>query len=353
MHEGDLQAEQALPRLGVDQLDSRRCQLGERHGDVVDLVGDVVHPRPPFREKSADRRVIAERGEELDPAVADAHRRRLDPLLLDAGPVLEPAAEQPLVRLHRLVEVRHGDANVVDAASDHGRDASVRVSMGRRFRLALLLLAASLAAGCGGSSSNGEASKSPSAILADARQAALAADSVRIVGSVRNAGEAISLDLSVAQRSGGGTMTLDGSRVEFVRAGNAAYIRAGAAFYRRFGAGAAPVKLLADRWVKVPVTTPNFAELVSLTDLYSFVTQSLSTKGKVMKGAVKTVDGQKAIELRSSHGGSLYIAANGKPYPIEFTSRVAPAGTVRLSEWDSAKAPAAPKNAIDINKLGK
>jgi hypothetical protein len=40
--------------------------------------------------------------------------------------VLEPAAEQALVGLHRLVEVRHGDSDVVDAASLHGRDASVR-----------------------------------------------------------------------------------------------------------------------------------------------------------------------------------------------------------------------------------
>jgi hypothetical protein len=48
--------------------------------------------------------------------------------------------------------------------------------MGRRLPLALFLLPALMLAGCGGSSSNGEASKSPAAILADARQAALRAD---------------------------------------------------------------------------------------------------------------------------------------------------------------------------------
>jgi hypothetical protein len=224
--------------------------------------------------------------------------------------------------------------------------------MGRRLPLALLLATGALA-GCGGSGSSGEASKSGPAILADARQAALAADSVRIVGAVHNAKEQISLDLSLAKGSGGGTMTLDGSKVDIIRVGNTAYIRAGADFYRRFGAGAAAGRLVAGKWVKVPTTTQNFAQVVSLTDLYSFLTQSLNTSGKVTKGAVKTVDGQKTIELRSAHGGSLYIATSGKPYPIEFTSRVAPAGTVTLSDWDSAKAPTAPAHALDIGALGK
>jgi hypothetical protein len=224
--------------------------------------------------------------------------------------------------------------------------------MGRRLTLALLLLATTLA-GCGGSSSNGEASKSPSAILADARQAALAAESVRIVGAVHNAGERISLDLSVAQGGGGGTMTLDGSKVDVVRVGNTAYVRADAGFYQRSGVAAAHRRLLAGKWVKVSTTSPNYAELVSLTDLYAFLTQSLTARGKVMKGAVTTVEGQKAIELRSSHGGSLYVATSGKPYPLEFTSRVAPAGTIKLSSWGSAKLPATPKDAVDITSLEK
>lgn len=126
MHEGDLQAEEALPGLGVDQLHASREKLGERRAHVVHLVGHVVHPGASFRQELADGRVVPERSEELDPALADAHRRRLDALILDTGAVLEPAAEQALVGLHRLVEVRHGNADVMDAESVHGRDASVR-----------------------------------------------------------------------------------------------------------------------------------------------------------------------------------------------------------------------------------
>ena len=356
MHEGDLQTEQALPRLGVDQLRAGRRELRNRRADVVHLVGDVVHPGAPFRQEPPDGRVLPERGEELDPVVAHADRRRLDALLLDAGSMLEPAAEQPLVRLHRLVEVRHGNADVMDASSVHRCDA-IRASvqggsMGRRLPLALLLLAATLA-GCGGSGSNGEASKSASTILADARRAALAADSVRVAGTIRDAGQAIGLDLTVAKGNGGGTMTIQGSKVDVVRVGDTAYIRARADFYSRVGATPAAGRLLAGKWLKLPTSTPNFAQLVQFTDLNAFVTQALKSDGTVTKGAEKTVGGQKAIELKSSRGGSLFVAASGKPYPIEFVGGGTASGTVTLSDWGSAKAPSAPKNAIDINALGK
>ena len=46
-------------------------------------------------EKPADRRIVAGRGEELDPALADEDGRRLDALLRDRVAVLELGAEQP------------------------------------------------------------------------------------------------------------------------------------------------------------------------------------------------------------------------------------------------------------------
>ena len=226
--------------------------------------------------------------------------------------------------------------------------------MGRRLPLALFLLLAVTLAGCGGSGSNGEASKSASAILTDARQAALAADSVRISGSIHDSGQTIGLDLSIGRGDGGGTMTIRGSKVDVVRAGNTAYIRAGADFYRQVGAGAAVGRLLAGKWLKLPTSTPNFAGLVSLTDLHTFVAQAFKPAGTLTKGAEKTVDGQKAIELKSSKGGSLFVATSGKPYPIEFVGNgPSGSGKVTLSDWGSANAPSAPKDSIDINALGK
>ena len=225
--------------------------------------------------------------------------------------------------------------------------------MGRRLPLALLLLATTLA-GCGGSSSNGEASKSASAILADARQAALNAGTVHISGTIHSSSQTIGLDLVMGNGRGGGTMTIQGSKVGVIRAGNSAYIRAGADFFKKVAGGSgAAAGLLANRWLKVPVSTPNYAEVIAFTDLYTFVPQALRPAGTVTKGDKMTVDGQKVIELKSSKGGSLFVAASGKPYPVEFHYGGASSGTLTLSDWGTAKTPAAPKDAVNVSSLGK
>ena len=218
----------------------------------------------------------------------------------------------------------------------------------------LLAAAAVLQAGCGGSSSSGEAAKSARAILADARQAASSAGSVRVAGTIHDAGQTLALDLKITRKGGGGTMTVQGSKVEIVRSGASVYIRAPAAFYQKVGAGQAAGQLLDGRWLKAPASTAQFRDLASLTDLNQFVAQALKPEGKVSKGAETTIDGQKAIELKDSQGGgSLYVATTGKPYPIEFKGVGSSSGTLTLSDWGSVTAPKAPADAIDIASLGK
>ncbi len=119
MDEGDLEAEQAATRLGVDQLGALPLEIGERRAHVRDLVGHVVHSRPPLREEAPDRRVLSRRCEELDAVGADEERRRLDTLLLDALAVLEDRAEQLRVRGYGLVEVCHGEPHVMDPPGAH------------------------------------------------------------------------------------------------------------------------------------------------------------------------------------------------------------------------------------------
>jgi len=123
MHEGDLETEETAAGLGVDQLGAGGGEVGKGAADIRYLVGDVVHAGPALGQEPADGRVVAECGEQLDPAFTDAHRRGLDSLLLDPLPVLEPAAEEPLVRANGLVEVRDRDADVVDPPCFHPGDA--------------------------------------------------------------------------------------------------------------------------------------------------------------------------------------------------------------------------------------
>jgi hypothetical protein len=107
--ERDLEAEQTGARVFVDQVRTRACKLGQRGIEIAHLVGNVVHARPSLREEAADRRVLAERLEQLDATLADADRRRADALILHRRAVLDLCAEQPLVGRESRVEVLDRD----------------------------------------------------------------------------------------------------------------------------------------------------------------------------------------------------------------------------------------------------
>src|SRR5436305_15152912 len=93
MKERDLEPEEPAPRCVVDDLDAFVVQLVERALHVCDLVRDVMHTRPALGQELADRRLLAERGKQLDATLADAQRRRLDPLLRNRLAMLEPCAQ--------------------------------------------------------------------------------------------------------------------------------------------------------------------------------------------------------------------------------------------------------------------
>src|SRR5262245_46590209 len=105
MDESNLEAEHALPRRLVDQLSARVGQMRESGANVVDLGRDVGHSATAGRQKAAAARVLAQRPEELGPPPADPDGCGLDALLLHARAMLEPGAEQALVRVERTVEI--------------------------------------------------------------------------------------------------------------------------------------------------------------------------------------------------------------------------------------------------------
>src|SRR5438046_44333 len=122
--ERNLLPEQAAMWNLVDELRTRGPEVVHRGADVVHLERDMVHPRAALREEPADRRVAVERRDELDEVRADANGGRLDALRRHLRAALDGRAEQPLVRLHRLVEVDDGHAEVVNAARVHAADAT-------------------------------------------------------------------------------------------------------------------------------------------------------------------------------------------------------------------------------------
>ena len=127
VNERHLEAEEAAAGTCVDQLSTAGDELVQRRADVRDLVGDVVHAGSPPGEEPADRRVVAERSEELDTMGADSQRNRLDALLDHRLAMLELGAEEPLVRRDGLVEVVDGNSEMVNPARLHAADATARL----------------------------------------------------------------------------------------------------------------------------------------------------------------------------------------------------------------------------------
>ena len=359
MHEGDFEPEHPVPRLVVDQPGAAGSEIGDRSANVVHLVRDVVHPRAALRQELADGRIVAERRKQLDPVLADADRRGLDTLIVHTGAVLEAAAEEALVCAHRLVEIRDGDADVVNSSCFHPGDATGTVSrlrMGRRFSTGLIALAvlATLAASCGGggNSSNGEATKSAAAVYADARHAALAASSVHVTGALSDQGKSLALDLVLAHGKGKGRIAEGGLFFEMVRVGNVAYIKGTDGFLRQF-AGTAAAQLLHDKWLKGPVGSGPLASLAPLTDLVKLFNGAFGTHGKLTNEGETTYQGLKVVAIKdASDGSTLYVAATGTPYPLAAGQGGTSKASIRFDHWNDAVSIAAPKGAVDITKLG-
>src|SRR5437764_1259053 len=125
------------------------------------------------------------------------------------------------------------------------------VSMGRRLA-PILLLAALVLAGCGGSSSNGESKKSASQVVADAKQAALGASSVHVTGAGSDSGRPLKLDLTIGRDGAKGHVVESGASFDLVRVGDTVYVKGDDAFLKKFG-GSAAAALFHNRWLKGPI----------------------------------------------------------------------------------------------------
>jgi hypothetical protein len=219
----------------------------------------------------------------------------------------------------------------------------------------LLALAVAALGGCGGSSGNGVASKSPTEIVAAAKAAADGASAVHVSGSTVTGGSPITLDLSLVTGKGGrGRLAENGLSFEVIEIDNTIYISGSSAFYTHF-AGPAAAQLLHGKWLKASTSNASFAGLSSLTDLHKLLAAALTTDDKALVAAgTSTVGGQPVVGVKdTAQNGILYVATTGTAYPLEITKSGTGGGTITFSEWNRPVTLTAPTNAVDIEQLQK
>jgi len=224
-------------------------------------------------------------------------------------------------------------------------------------RVVALVTTIALAAvlgGCGGSSGNGVASKSPSDILAATKAAADSASSVHIAGTLSSGGSPITLNMYLKSGTGGhGQLAENGLSFELIVVDGSIYIKGSPAFYSHFG-GSTAAQLFHGKWLKAPATSGELASLASLTNLSKLLDQALTNTSALVKGASTTVGGQPAIELTDpAKDGSIYVATTGQPFPVQLVKRGSESGRVTFSGWNHPISLSPPPNAIDLGALAK
>ena len=208
-------------------------------------------------------------------------------------------------------------------------------------------------AGCGGSSSgSGIASESPQKILNDSLTAANGLKSVHAAGTVNSGGQHITLDIQLVGGQGGrGQITLGGLSFSLVGLGHYAYMQAPPAVWEKAGAPAAAAQKLQGKWLRTPATG-QFASIASLTDIHALFTQLLTQHGKKLKsGGESTVSGRKVVAVNSDQG-TLYVAATGKPYPVELIKPGSNGGRIDFDRFNEPVTLSAPTNTVDLPSVG-
>ncbi len=226
-----------------------------------------------------------------------------------------------------------------------------------RLRLVFALVLAGLGlAACGGSSSqstsNGVDAKAPAAILAASKQAADAANSVHVAGSIAATGAPTTFDVHLVKGQGGsGSLSVNGLSFDLIRIGSTIYVKGSPAFYRKYGGAAA--QLLQGKWLKSSATTGSFASIGPFTELPAFLDNLLTPPAgqALTKGPTATVAGQKTVALRDAMGGTLSVATVGQPYPVQIAKGGTAGGTITFDQWNSAVPLTAPAGAVDLNAL--
>ena len=239
---------------------------------------------------------------------------------------------------------------------------------------------------CGGSSSSGEAGRTPDQVFSDVAAAVRSVSTYHLVIDSTQNGSPLRLDMHIAGKGNvSGSMSLQGFMVDVVINSGAAYLHGSKDFWTRFG-NAATANLVGDRWVRVPtsaatsLTTP----IGMFTDTQKIANCLIQGPHGTLTSSTSSVGGQAVTELRDpgdapgSTPGTFDVAASGPPYPVRLVSNgvktpggptpspecesssttssssssSAQSATITFSEWGAPVSVTPPPNALDFSQFG-
>jgi hypothetical protein len=216
--------------------------------------------------------------------------------------------------------------------------------MSIRVRLSALIVASALVlVGCGGGSDEGVADLSANKILAAAKKQLADEKFVTIKGSGidEEAGEKISVDVSFADESATGSVSVSGMTLKLLKAGGKSYFKADKSFFESAGAPAEAVTQIGDKWVVIDPADPNFSEIASFVSKKDFVNELLKPESKVTKGKEKKVNGVDCVALKDKDGTFYFAKKDARPISLVTTKDGK--GTLDFT-YDKVSVPEAPSS---------
>jgi hypothetical protein len=233
-----------------------------------------------------------------------------------------------------------------------------------RFRRAAVLSAtALLLAACsgGGSGSDAAASSSESGSelsrmsaqeVFDASFAALEdAGAAHVKGSLTEDGQETGMDLQLQDDDAIGSVTLEGSTLQFVFLDGVPYIQGTADFWTSSGIPAEFAAQLDGAWVMMPKEAA--ADFSGLT--LSGLVDALTDSGRAtVDGTVTTdeLDGDPVVVVTQSDGSRLTVADDDPSYPLVVEDKGDAPGSLTFSRFGEREDITAPADALNLDDLG-
>lgn len=188
----------------------------------------------------------------------------------------------------------------------------------------------------------GEAGKSASGVLSDAKSALFNAKSVHATGTTTTKqGQQEKLDMWFVGRNTAGTETMNGAVVHVVKIGDTAYLKAPASFWKKTAGPQGSA--LAGKWIKSSGKTSNTSSLT-----LQALAASINTDDSPLRTGVEhgTVDGKKALVLTQQDGSKMYVADAKSPVPLRLVNAGKSKGSLNFSDYGTDHKIAAPKGAV-------
>jgi hypothetical protein len=188
------------------------------------------------------------------------------------------------------------------------------------------------------------------------------ARSLRLTFRGTDAGQAFNVDMRIQDNRGAvGTVSMEGATFALLRIGSTAYLKGDAKTWQQMG-GAEVAKVLAGKWIKMPVTQQDFRDFVDFASIgfYAKLFSTAETGFGTADVERTELRGVSAVKVSDETGSALYVAAEGEPYPLRLAG-VPEKGdkdgpfTLDFAEFGKPVPLATPpaSQVLDIDKLGR